>query len=120
MIGGAPWWRPGDVRPARLPVIDLAAEALSLRAEDILSRASKKQEQVRGRALVVWALRAIPSKPVSYTVIGRVLGGIHHTSASDLHMKAIGLRLRDRQFAGACNALLGHFHLREEDIHASH
>jgi hypothetical protein len=59
---------------------------------------------VRGRALVVWLLRTLPSRPMSYPEIGKVLGGMDHQSMIHLHRKAIYLRLRDRVFASACKS----------------
>lgn len=129
MIGGEPFWRdaaslPQPVAPVAaapvpvLPVIGMAARALAMSPDDILSR-RRHRPIVRGRALVAWALRALPPRPVSYPVIGRVLGGIHHTHARDLHLNAIYLRMRDPVFRGACEALMRRFHLTEEMLHAS-
>jgi hypothetical protein len=95
----------------------MAARALAMSPDDILAR--RHRPIVRGRALVAWALRALPLHPVSYPEIGRVLGDIHHTSARDLHLNAIYLRMRDPVFRGACEALMRRFHLTEEMLHAS-
>lgn len=99
-----------------LPVVSMAAEALGLDAGELLLRCHK-QPLVRGRALVVWLLRTLPSRPMSYPEIGKVLGGMDHQSMIHLHRKAIYLRLRDRAFASACKSFLTRFYLSEEDLH---
>ena len=59
---------------------------------------------VTARALVAWALRTI-GEPLSYAVIGRILGNRDHTTVIYLHRKAIGLRVTDPEFALACRAM---------------
>lgn len=104
-------------RPVRAPIVDIAAALCGTDSAAVLGE-RRFAPLVRARALVVWALRTIPPRPYSYPAIARVLGGIHHTSAMHLHAKAVMLRLRDRDFAAICRALLAQFGLREEDIHA--
>ena len=94
----------------------MAAEALGLDAGELLLR-RREQHLVRGRALVVWLLRTLPSRPMSYPEIGKVLGGMDHQSMIHLHRKAIYLRLRDRVFASACKSFLTRLFLSEEDLH---
>ena len=129
MLGGEPFWRDAPARavPASapiaapvpiMPIVGMAARALAISPDAILSR-RRHRPNVRGRALVTWALRALPPRPVSYPVIGRALGNIHHTCARDLHLNAIYLRMRDPVFRGACEALMRRFHLTEEMLHAS-
>jgi hypothetical protein len=127
MIGGEPFWRdaaalpqPAPRSPPRfpvLPVIGMAARALAMSPDDILAAAAPPDRARPGAGCL--ALRALPLHPVSYPEIGRVLGDIHHTSARDLHLNAIYLRMRDPVFRGAREALMRRFHLTEEMLHAS-
>lgn len=107
-------FRPRLVTP-HAPVIVLAAEALGVEPEAVLAR-DRRQPLVRARALVVWLLRAIPSRPMTYQRIGEVLGGLDHCSVIHLHCKAIELRLSDREFRAVCRSFLVRFFLTEEDV----
>jgi chromosomal replication initiation ATPase DnaA len=107
-------FRPRLVTP-HAPVIALAAEALGVEPEAVLAR-DRHQPLVRTRALVVWLLRAVPSRPMAYQRIGDVLGGLDHSTVINLHCKAIELRLRDREFRAACRSILVRFFLTEEDV----
>jgi len=107
-------FRPRLVTP-HAPVIELAAKALGVDPEAVLAR-DKSQPLVRARALVVWLLRALPSRPMSYPAIGGVLGGLNHQTVIKLHRKAIYLRLRDREFRAACRSFLARFFLTEDDV----
>lgn len=98
-----------------LPVVSMAADALGLDAGELLLR-RREQRLVRGRALIVWLLRTLPSRPMSYPNIGQVLGGLDHHSVIHLHQKAIYLRLRDHAFGNACKHFLNRFYLNEEDL----
>ena len=97
------------------PVINEAARVLGVEPAALLVH-DRRQPLVRARALVVWLLRALPSRPMSYPAIGRVLGGLNHQTVIKLHRKAIYLRLRDREFGAACWWFLARFYLTEEDI----
>jgi len=99
------------------PVINEAARVLGVEPAALLVP-DRRQPLVRARALVVWLLRAVPSRPMSYPAIGRVLGGLDHNTVINLHKKAIYLRLRDREFGAACRWFLSRFFMSEEDINA--
>ncbi len=73
---------------------------------------------VHARAFVVWSLRSL-GQPLSYPLIGQLLGGRDHTSAIHLHEKAIWLRLHDREFAAACAAIAAAFTCMEETTHGN-
>jgi chromosomal replication initiation ATPase DnaA len=66
--------------------------------------AVREDDVIKARGLVVWALRSI-GEPVSYPVIGRMLGGRDHSTIIHAHRKAITLRLADSRFALACRAI---------------
>lgn len=91
-----------------LTAIRIAAALYSVEENDLLSH-RRWERFVDARALVVWTLRVIPSEPMSYPKIGRVLGGRDHTTIIDLHRRAIRLRLADETFDRCCDAILMYF-----------
>jgi chromosomal replication initiation ATPase DnaA len=66
------------------PVINEAARVMGVEPAALLVP-DRRQPLVRARALVVWLLRALPSRPMSYPAIGRVLGGLDHSTVINLH-----------------------------------
>ena len=72
-----------------------------------------------GRALTVWALRTL-GRGLSYPVIGQKLGGRHHSTIVSLHQKAISARLRDPQFAQACDRIVFAVTAAKENLDAIH
>ena len=63
---------------------------------------SIQKHLVHARALVVWAVKT--HRPaVTYTRIGRWLGGRDRSTIRNLHLKAIALRLSDADFDLSCS-----------------
>lgn len=82
------------------------AELLSARRSDAL---------VEARAFATWSLRSL-GRPLSYQAIGQELGGRDHSTAINLHQKAVWLRLPDARFRALCTDLADRFYdLREHD-----
>lgn len=77
----------------------------------------RADELVKARALFVWALRTI-GRPASYPELAGLLEKRDHSTAINLHQKAILLRLADPTFAAACRRLLTAFATNPEATHA--
>ena len=119
MIGDAPFWpplsmvipairfRPGPAAPRLLSPLTAIRYACVLYSVEENAMLSHRRELrlVKARALVVWALRALPRKAVSYPKIGCALGGRDHSTIINLHRMATRLRLEDAFFARCCQAL---------------
>lgn len=89
-------------------VIRIAAELYGITENDLLSRRRNPRFE-EARALVVWCLWTIPAEPMSYVQIGRHMDERDHTSATNLHVKAIALRLCNGFFADCCTAMRRYF-----------
>lgn len=70
-------------------------------ARDDLTSLRRNDRLVTARAYFVWVLASLGRRR-SYSAIGRLLGGRHHTTIMNLHRKAIVLRLRNPAFNAAC------------------
>jgi len=85
-------------------VIRIAAALYGIEENELLSRRRNPRFE-EARALVVWCLWTIPETPMSYVQIGRHMDGRDHTSATNLHVKAIALRVCGGFFADCCTAM---------------
>lgn len=99
-------------------VIQIAAALYSIEESELLSRRRNPRFE-HARALVVWCLRTITAEPMSYPKIGHAMDGRDHSTAINLHVNAIGLRLSDKLFAQCCTALENYFK-HQEAAHACH
>lgn len=97
-------------------VIKVAAALYSIEENELLSRRRNPRFE-EARALVVWCLWTIPVKPMSYKQIGRHMDGRDHTTATNLHVKAIALRMCDGFFAQCCIAMRQYFILTNGGEH---
>lgn len=80
-----------------------------------LLSARRSDPLVEARAFFAWALRSL-GRPMSYQAIGQELGGRDHSTAINLHQKAVWLRLTDARFRALCTDLTDRFYdLREHD-----
>lgn len=128
MIGGAPFWRDGDERRARLPALHAVADRPHspkpvwvsparviafvchfYRIDEVAFHSHRRGDDlVAARALVVWLLRSITAQPMNYCQIGRAIER-DRTSVMHLHKKVIALRLQDRRFRRVAEAMRFHF-----------
>lgn len=99
-------------------ILPVAAHLFSVTVVDLISK-RRRQRLVWARAFVVWALRS-QDRPLSYPMIGELLGGRDHTSAINLHEKAVWLRLHSAEFAAACAWLSAAFAHLKEAQHGNH
>ena len=99
-------------------VVRVVAALYSIEETALLSP-RREQLLVEARALATWVLRNVPSEPMSYPKIGRVLGDRHHSTIINLHLMAIRLRLEDPAFARRCSAIAEYFK-HQEAAHACH
>lgn len=130
MMGGQPFWRGSEA--ARMPLPPRAAEPIvppSLDPELVIRVAAalwnvteielvshrRATVLVAARALVVWVLRQVPARPISYPAIGRALGGRDHTTIMNAHLHAVRLRLIDDRFDACCRAMQLHFGLTQQE-----
>jgi len=93
-------------------VIRVVAALYSIEETALLSP-RREHLLVEARALATWVLRDVPSEPMSYPKIGRVLGDRHHSTIINLHLMAIRLRLEDPAFARRCSAIAEYFKHQE-------
>lgn len=105
-----PRWISPDV------VINVAAALYSIEVNELLSRRRNTRFE-EARALVVWCLWTIPSEPMSYVQIGRHMDGRDHSGVTNLHIKAIALRLCEGFFADCCTAMRRYFILTNGGAH---
>lgn len=82
-----------------------AAEAVYGVPREEIALPFHREDLVKARALVAWAMRTIGGM-VSYAVIAQTIGLSDHHSAAGYHRRAIALRLRDRGFDQACRAMI--------------
>lgn len=109
--------RPSQLSRSVLPIaLEVAERAFGV-SEAAVTGVSQMRRATDARSLVVWALHSIGTG-LSYSAIGRVLGGRHHSTIINLHQKAISLRLRDPAFAAACKDIADGFYLWEGGEHA--
>lgn len=97
-------------------VIRIAAALYSIEESELLSRRRNPRFE-QARALVVWCLRAITAEPMSYPKIGRHMDGRDHSTAINLHVNAIALRLSDEGFDQHCIAMQRYFILTNGGAH---
>lgn len=109
----------GKPKPHRISpavVIRVAAALYSIEENELLSRRRNPSFE-EARALVVWCLWTIPAEPMSYKQIGRHMDERDHTTITNLHVKAIALRLCDGFFAQCCKAMRQYFTLTNGGAH---
>lgn len=97
--------RPYPIGAAVFEHAAAVAEATYGVSPQALLSPSRSRPVSNARTLVVWALRSL-GQGLSYDAIGRRLGGRHQSSIVNLHQKAISMRLRDPQFAQACERIV--------------
>ena len=109
----APWFpphyaeaRPVSMRPVRQHSLRIIAYALAEYRIEWMDLVSGRREArfIKARALVVWALRTL-GEPMSYPELARLLGRSCHSTAVNLHQRAIVLRLFEPKFARACRQI---------------
>ena len=105
-----PRWISPDV------VIRVAAALYGIDESELLSRRRNPRFE-EARALVVWCLWTIPTEPLSYVRIGRHMDGRDHSTVTNLHDKAIALRLCNGFFADCCTAMRRYFILTNGGAH---
>lgn len=96
--------------------IGIAAALYGIEENELLSRRRNPRFE-EARALVVWCLWTIPAEPMSYKQIAHHMDGRDHTTATNLHVKAIALRLCDGFFAQCCTAMRQYFTLTNGGEH---
>lgn len=104
--------RPSQLRRDVMPIALEVAERAFGASEAGVTGVSQMRRATAARSLLVWALHSLGTGQ-SYSQIGRLLGGRHHSTIINLHQKAINLRLRDPAFAQACKDIADGYYLWE-------
>lgn len=108
---------PHLIGPHPTVMLYITAKTFDMSLAELTSHA-RWMRLVRARCFYVWAMRSLGA-PRSYPKIGRDLGGFHHTSIMNLHLKAIRLRLEDEHFAALCDAQEQKFYQAREHTHGN-
>ena len=96
--------------------LGFAEQAFDMDQDQLLARCQLGRH-VEARSFIVWALRTLAAKPLSYARIGKLLGGYDHSTMVHLHQKALNLRLRDTDFSRHCAAFIAQLDLAKETAH---
>ena len=84
-------------------------------AQSALLSPRRAETLVVARAFAVWTLRSL-GRPLSYRRIGIVLCRDDHKTVTNLHQKAIWLRLRDPAFKQHTEELAARFYAMREHV----